>query len=253
MEDRLLIDGDIIAYYAASAIEYPYRKDLKIKSDKSLPKKLREEVEGRSRDAEDVINGVMGTIFLENWSTDYKVFLTGTGNFRNEFSKDHTYKANRKGTQKPILLPHCRDFLVAKYDAVVSVNEEADDLIAIEAASMDYDNCVVVSTDKDFLQLPCWNYNWRKTHWIKPTPEDSLMSLYMQMLMGDAADNVKGVKNIGPKKAEKLLMGLTTEVELYKMCLSIYKDNGMTEDELIENARMLYLRRKPREIWEPPV
>lgn len=251
--DRLLVDGDIVAYHAASAIEYPYRKDLKIKADKSLPKKIREEVEDRFTDAHDIISETMSTIILDNWSAGYKVFLTGTGNFRHEFSKNHTYKANRKGTQKPVLLPHCRDFLITKYGAVVSYNEEADDLIAIEAASMDYNNCIVASTDKDFLQLPCHNYNWRKGVWIKPTPEEALVFLYKQMLMGDSADNIKGVKGIGVKTAEKLLVGLTDEQDLYNKCLSIYKEHGMTEDELIENARMLYLRRKPNEVWEPPV
>ena len=51
-------------------------------------------------------------------------------------------------------------------------------------------------------------------------------------------------------KAEKLLDGATTEQEMYERCISAY--NGDI-DRVIENARLLWLRREEGQLWEPPV
>jgi 5'-3' exonuclease len=71
---------------------------------------------------------------------------------------------------------------------------------------------------------------------------------YTQLLTGDTADNIKGVKGIGPKKADKILDGLVAEADLYKAVEEHYE----TLDELIENARLLWLRRFEGQMWEPP-
>jgi len=48
------------------------------------------------------------------------------------------------------------------------------------------------------------------------------------------------------------LEGITDEKDLYNACLYMYKGRGMSEQDLIDNARLLWLRRKPNEMWEPP-
>ena len=47
----------------------------------------------------------------------------------------------------------------SKYQAIISEGEEADDLIAKEAARLNYKACVA-SVDKDMLQIPCWHFNF---------------------------------------------------------------------------------------------
>lgn len=150
--------------------------------------------------------------------------------------------------EKPKHLASARQHMMNKYDAIVSENEEADDLIAKAAAALDY-NCVVASIDKDMLQLPCWHFNFGRNEWTKVEPFEGLKFVYHQMLTGDRADNIIGLHGIGPKKAYKLLQDCHTEEDLWTTVLKAY--DGDTE-RLVENARLLWLRRYDNELWEPP-
>ena len=139
--------------------------------------------------------------------------------------------------------------MIENYQAVVSYGEEADDLISKAAAALDY-NCVVASIDKDMLQLPCWHFNFGKNEWTKVTPFEGIRFFYTQILTGDRADNIIGLYGIGPKKAEKLLEGCDTEEDMWETVLKAYDGNL---DRVVENARLLWLRRHDDELWEPPI
>ncbi len=78
---------------------------------------------------------------------------------------------------------------------------------------------------------------------------DGLLFFYTQVLTGDNADNIKGLYGVGPKKAAKLLEGCETEQDLYVAVLQAYAGD---EDRVIENARLLWLRRYEGQLWEPP-
>ena len=69
----------------------------------------------------------------------------------------------------------------------------------------------------------------------------------MQFLVGDRIDNIMGVKGIGPKKAYKLLNGLS-EKEMFDTCV---EQLGSVE-RAVENGKLLYLQRQQGEQWEPP-
>jgi hypothetical protein len=58
-----------------------------------------------------------------------------------------------------------------------------------------------------------------------------------------------GLYKVGPVKANKILQGCDTEEELWDAVLKAY--DGDIE-RVVENARLLWLRRKEGEIWEPP-
>jgi len=51
------------------------------------------------------------------------------------------------------------------------------------------------------------------------------------------------------KKADKILADCTTEAGMYEECLRSY---GGEEDRVIENARLLWLRRYENQLWSPP-
>lgn len=224
----VLFDGDILAYTAAFHAKAGdnTQEEAKAKMDSTIRWTL-----------------------SQLSASDYKVFLTGANNFRYEVNK--TYKAQRT-TPKPSLLPWCREYLRWEWGATVSDGEEADDLIAMEAASMGYQGCVIASVDKDFLQVPVPLYNFRKGELTQVTPEEGLRFFYKQCIMGDAADNVKGIPGVGPVGANKALEGLTHELDLYRTTLDLYTQNGLSAEDLTNNARLLWLRRKPNEMWEPP-
>ena len=224
---KVLIDGDILTYRAAYSCE-----------GKSLA------------DAEDMIDALIEDIMYEvafdETSESYEVFITGKGNFR--YDVQPTYKQNRSGKPKPEHLSDLRDYLVEAYHATISSGQEADDDITIRATQIGPD-AVIASIDKDFLQVPCWHYNINKRTITQVKPEDGIKFFYTQILMGDAADNVIGLKGIGPVKAGKMLDWITTERALYDACVAAY---GGDEEKVIENARLLWLRREEGQVWYPP-
>lgn len=228
---KVLIDGDIIAYRAAFSTQDLSEKDAKEKVDELMDFIIGETVN-----------------FPFPSPSDYQTYLTGSTNFRFDIAKIAPYKGNRAATEKPKYLSLTRKHLTDKYSAIMSVNEEADDLISKAAASLDY-NCVVASIDKDMLQLPCWHFNFGRNQWTKVTPIEGTLFFYTQILTGDTADNIKGLHGIGPKKAEKILAGCDTEESMWKAVVKAYEGDI---ESITENARLLWLRRYDNEMWEPP-
>ena len=227
---KVLIDGDIVAYRSAFATQDLFPKDAEEKAEILLDYILEETLEFPTPD-------------------QYEIYLTGSGNFRHQVAKSHEYKGNRKSAEKPIHLYHIRQYMVDKFDAKVSEGEEADDLIAIEATRLGPDT-VVASIDKDMLQIPCHHFNFGKNEWKTVDEWSGLQFFYSQILTGDRADNIVGLYRVGPVKATKMLSDAKTEQDLWEACVKAYDGDV---DRVIENARLLWLRRTEGEIWQPPV
>jgi len=226
---KVLIDGDIVAYRASISAEKDFANVAIEKADA-----LMEEIISKTCPFSD--------------PDSYEVYLTGKNNFRNEIAKTAVYKGNRKGKIKPRHLQIVRDYLSMSYDATISAGEEADDLIS-KAVTRLGPETIVASIDKDMLQLACHHYNFVKKDWSQVDEWEGLKFFYTQILTGDAADNIKGIKGVGPVKAGKLLKDCTTEEELWYACLEAYDGDY---DRVVENARLLWLRRREEELWEPP-
>jgi 5'-3' exonuclease len=226
---KVLVDGDIVAYRAAFSTQDLFPEDAESKVDELMDYILTE------------------TLMFPDPS-EYEVFLTGSGNFRYDIAKSFPYKGNRKTTEKPIHLPVAREHLINKYKATVSEGEEADDLIAIAATKYGPET-IVASVDKDMLQIPCKHFNFTKGEWHDVTEFEGTKFFYTQILTGDRADNIMGLYKVGPVKANKILQDCDTEEELWDAVIKAY-DGDI--DRVVENARLLWLRRKEGEIWEPP-
>lgn len=179
-------------------------------------------------------------------SFETEVFLTGKGNFRNDYAVTAPYKGNRDGNRKPQHLNALREHLNSKWDAYLTEGEEADDAIAIRATELG-DASVTVSLDKDFDQVQGWHYNFYKQHLYYITAEEGELNFYKQFLMGDRVDNIIGVKGIGDKKSHKILSELGCSFKMFQACAEL-----LGYERAVENGRLLYLRRKQGEIWEPP-
>ena len=178
-------------------------------------------------------------------TSHYVLYLTGRGNFRNEYAITAPYKGNRKNKEKPVHIQALRDHLINKWAALVTDNEEADDAIAI-AATTHGDKAVMVSLDKDFDQIPGWHYNFVKKLRYYVTTEEGLHFFYRQILMGDRIDNIVGIHGIGEKKSAKLLEDCKNEQDYYDKCVEMLE----SEERVIENGRLLWLRRYEGQIWE---
>ena len=176
----------------------------------------------------------------------HELFLTGKQNYRHDIAVTAPYKGNRKDVKKPKHLPLLREYLQVAWEASVSDGQEADDDIAIRATALK-DECVIVSIDKDFQQVPGWHYNFVKKVKSYVSPEEGLRFFYKQILTGDNADNIKGLHRVGDVRATKMLADAKTEMELYQCCVE-----AMGAERVLENARLLWLRREPNQMWEPP-
>ena len=224
---KVLIDGDILTYRAAFSCEGQPLEDACDKID-------------------NLVEDIMKATSFDTFSENYEMFITGKGNFRYDIQE--TYKQNRSGKPKPEHLPGLRDYLVEAYNAKVSVDQEADDDIATRATELGPD-AIIASIDKDFLQVPCHHYNLNRGTLVKVEEFEGLVFFYTQILMGDKADNIFGIKGVGPVKAGKMLVDATTERSLYNVCVAAY---GGDVAKVVENARLLWLRREEGQVWQPP-
>jgi hypothetical protein len=177
---------------------------------------------------------------------EHELFLTGKQNFRFDVAVTAPYKGNRKDKARPKHLPLLREYLQVSWGASVSDGQEADDDIAMRATELAGDG-LIVSIDKDFMQVAGWHYNFVKKIKKEVTPEDGLRFFYKQILMGDSADNIKGIHRVGEVTATKMLADLTTEKEFYACCVE-----AMGAERVLENGRLLWLRRSANQMWEPP-
>lgn len=226
---KTIIDGDIIAYRCSFAHK---SEDLSV----------------ACKGADELMEYILAECSFYNPSGVYQVYLTGSGNYREDIAKTHVYKGHRKSVEKPRHLTGLRDYLIMAYGAIVSHGEEADDMIAKDATAVG-PKAVVASADKDMLQIPAYHFNFNRGEWKVVTKDTGLKFFYTQILTGDDADNIKGLFRVGPKKAEAILKGATTEEELWGKVVEAYEGDT---DRVVENARLLWLRRYEDELWHPP-
>ena len=118
---------------------------------------------------------------------------------------------------------------------VSSMVFECDDLISILASNLveeEKNNVMIISCDKDFLQIPKLTIKSKKkngTKLIKTTVESSMHELAKQFLLGDRIDNIPGVPHVGVVTAEKILEGknLKNLYQVYEFVKSVYKEHGL--------------------------
>ena len=225
-----LIDGDIVQYRCAWASNNDPLGIAIARTDEMIDL---------------ILTDTKADQFLIYMSDDY------TNNFR--YQIDPTYKANRKDVARPVWYKEIKDHLFEKWNAELSLGMEADDSLGItqtfhQEVSNDVPT-VICSIDKDLLQIPGNHYNFVKKEWAEVGYIDGTRQLYLQLLIGDTSDNVKGVNRIGPVKAGKLLDHIDSEYEMFDVVRELYND----DERLLKNGQLLYIRRYDEEVWCPPV
>lgn len=222
----LLVDGDIVCYRCAASAEGDPVEVALLRCENQM-NEIRQ-------------NCGIGDI---DYNPDTcKIFLSGESNFRYEIFPE--YKANR--TQpKPRWLQDCREYLVTQWGANVTEGYEADDALGISAT----DDCIIASDDKDMLQICGKHYNIRTQKSIEVSDEEARWSFYYQLLVGDSADNIKGVKGIGKVKANRTLEVGMSEWDMFEICRNLYNN----DEEMLMNGQLLHILRKEDDIWQFPL
>jgi len=125
--------------------------------------------------------------------------------FRNELSE--SYKSNRKPTLI-VGIPELKQMVSIRLGYTEVVNMEADDIVITRA--YEKENVVIACIDKDIFThspVPCFNY--KKWEWTDGLDEETINTNYwIQALMGDSTDGIKGAKGVGAKTAEKIVYSL---------------------------------------------
>jgi len=191
----LAVDGDILAFRTAAVCEH--------------------EFEGS---CEAIIRATLRDIAADTGITHMRIYLSGSDNFRYGLATTKPYKGNRDGFVKPQFLGHCKKFLETEFKAIWVNGAEADDGIASDMALFGAHHCGI---DKDMLQIPGKHYNYVKKEWETVTPDQGVINLYRQVLMGDASDNIPGLPRVGEKTAEKVIVNAATAAD---DALAYYKE-----------------------------
>lgn len=216
---KALIDGDIVTFSCAV-----YNEDYGWDAARS--------------DIDDMMKRILET----TGATDYTAYITGSNNFR--YTVDPEYKANRKGKPDPRYRQDANAYLVTEYGAIVTDGIEADDALGIAATGNS--DSIICSIDKDLLMIPGDHYNWRKNEFTFVTPLDGLRSFYRSFLIGDVADNITGVRGLGPVKSARLINDLEDEVDMFSTVQVLYNDDA----RLLKNGRLLYIHRRENDDWQ---
>lgn len=224
-----LVDADIVAYRSAASAEKDSLEIACIRATKTL---------------QDIMS-VTG-------ADEYKLFLSGSVNFRKELYPD--YKANRRDMQRPQHLEDVREYLVLTWGANVTFGYEADDAIGINMESDGSTICC--SIDKDLLQLPGLHFNFVTGKFEEIDERLGWVHFYHQLVLGDRSDNVPGYDGKMRVKWPKFLdetrvqlAAAATPRDMFQIVAGLYK---LPQEELIRNGRLLYIWRREADEWQPP-
>lgn len=250
---KLLIDADSLLYKFASI----HQKDFDWGDSMSQVTDL----DAAVSDLEDFIMAIR-----EETNTDeYLMYLTGKTNFR--YDTLPTYKHNRKGKDKPVLLPALWDYLMENHPTTVTNKIEADDACCIQMARKPGEY-ILAHIDKDLNQAVGTHYNWNTLDLYEITEKEANYFFYYQVLTGDAVDGYSGCPGIGPVKAKKILGDVLDECtpwatdeayykRIWEAIVETYETKGLTEADALVQARVAKMldnklwKNNEVILWEP--
>lgn len=201
--------------------------------------------------------------------------ISGKGNFRTDVLD--TYKGNRKGKRKPVGYPvFCQNMMdhfgperSFRWDAI-----EGDDVLGILSTNPQLAGCdkvIIVSCDKDFYTIPGM-FKRLSDGSFKISSEEEADRYHMyQTLIGDTTDGYGGIPQVGdgaavpflenpqfyyqdvkvmksgPRKGEEVPFWTSRDPEpeetLWDCMVSLAAKQGMSEEELLQQARVARILR----------
>lgn len=213
MKTHLLIDGDVLAFIAAAAVQGILHDDFGW--------------------VQPIANAAMGEACLENMLHGLKVGLNGdsfeiilsdpdsTANWRRQV--DPNYKMNRTGP-KPLLLGYLKKYLTERYKAYFWQGLEADDVLGVLMTYTAGDKFpgqyrgatkpkfICVGRDKDFNSIPGLHHTIKQD--VGPKGELLVREVtrweadrfhLIQSLSGDRVDGFAGCPGIGLDRAASII------------------------------------------------
>lgn len=216
--NMLLIDADSLIYQAAAVNE-----ECELETAQSAFVSLIEQIRA-------VCPSTLTYIFIKGMEDK---------NFR--YLIDGSYKQSRK-TLKPLKhLYALKAWVIASIPNVVtSTFWESDDAVSSYYHRYGRNSCRIAACDKDVLcSLEGTHYNYLKGEVVETSKLEALRFPYLQCLMGDPADSVKGIRGIGPKSANIILPKIEDEAELWDIVLKTYEAYKLTKEDALRTMRLV--------------
>lgn len=203
MEADVIVDADSMIY--ASAITSEDLSEAKTKLDFAINQSL--------NDLQNQGVEVFSLIICSGSKGNFRKLITGS------------YKANRK-SELPELLAPLHKYCIEKWYSQWSYGVETDDLVASlwHKSTESGNKCIIVSIDKDYMQLPALIWSYRRKEMLNLSELDALRAFYTQMIVGDSADNIKVCNGKGKVFAKKLLSDKTTKYQIVKAVYGVYRE-----------------------------
>lgn len=259
MSRVLLIDGDVLAYRAACAVE------IATEWEPGYWTWHCEEDEVKRAITEEIARYMKA---LE--ADEYKVCLTDTDNFRKRILS--TYKGKRASVRKPLVLKPIREWLLAR-GAVMRPGLEGDDVMGILSTwSGLKGEKIIVSIDKDMKTIPGLYCRDLEAGVVEVSEGAANYWHMFQTLTGDVTDGYGGCPGIGPVKATSIIQGCFPEGSrgefintsaglraVWEAIVASYKDKKLGEAEAVTQARVARILRasdfnfktKQPVLWSP--
>ena len=184
--------------------------------------------------------------------THYYMFLSDTPYFRHRVNVE--YKDKRPSSSL-LYLKEIKEHLKTKFGAVSYPGLEADDLnayVMYTNQSNFKDTYINMSIDKDVIKT-VWGewFNYNKYEKGETLFDDALKFIFIQALMGDSTDNIKGIPKVGEVKATKMISECSNVNEMRTRVLAeyckYYKSSSVGIYEFQKNFRQVYLLRKQQD------
>lgn len=270
---HLLIDGDVVAFIAAAAVQANFKDDFGW--------------------VQPIANVATGEAVVENMLHGFKVGFEADSfevilsdpaeNWRR--SVDATYKTNRTGP-RPLVLDELKTYLREKHGAYHWAGLEADDVLGVlmTGETLPYESAhgawkperlICVGRDKDFNSIPGLHHTIKKdvdasgNLLIREVSQWEADRFHLiQTLAGDRVDGYAGCPGIGMERAAQIIdhpvrlvpkEGVKTRgvnkgeavtrwmseptTDFWACIVSHYRKAGLTEDDALVTARLARILR----------
>lgn len=248
----LLIDADMLVHRICAAHEHEWHWTKIDEMGEEYPDEWAE----RKSNLIDCQATLVATVeVLKQELSATNVILCFSDKTENVFRKQvlASYKGNRKGSSaKPLNFELLKNFARLEYTVKEIPTLEADDVLAIlHTGDFNLGETIIVSYDKDFLQVPGKFFRLLTTpdeggpkgemHDVTQAAGD--LFFLKQALIGDTVDNYKGCPSLGEKKAADLLNSSLTLEENWGIIIGQFEKAGLTEADALVQARCARLLR----------
>ena len=252
-----------IAHIDADFLAYQVSAETRDELDGIRPRKSFEDMKRNARRSAEHHMRLVG-------ATDFRMHITPPGSNkggRPAQAVQREYQATRKGKEKPEFLDAIRGYIGEELNGVVHLDQEADDGMAqANYAAMgpggawgDSNLSVIVSKDKDLRMVPGLHYDFDTGEvfcvgdhfgsiWVDESGSSKKLKgwgtkfFWAQCLMGDTADNIRGIpfvaskyaggkpsqkgKPCGPVLTHALLHGLHNDKECFLAIREMFTANA---------------------------